>query len=220
MAIKKQENTILDTIKNNYVSAIIGLVIVILGIGYISNSLSTKNKALNNEANQNQEQVEGDLDTISGRSYKVRKGDTLWSIAEAKYQSGYNYTDIVTANKLRSANSIEVGQVLTLPDVPSKLNTVKKIQVKVQVTVKPTLKPSIKPSLTPLPTQIAKQTTPQPKISITGTSYTIQKGDHLWGIAVRAYGDGYKWTKIWNANKKMISNPNLIYAGNKLVLPR
>lgn len=53
---------------------------------------------------------------------------------------------------------------------------------------------------------------------ITGTSYTIQKGDNLWTIAVRAYGDGYKWSQISRENK--LSHPNLIHSGNTLSLPR
>jgi len=53
---------------------------------------------------------------------------------------------------------------------------------------------------------------------ISGSTYTVVKGDHLWGIAVRAYGDGYKWTEIAKANK--LSNPNLIHPGNILTLPR
>ena len=53
---------------------------------------------------------------------------------------------------------------------------------------------------------------------ITGVSYTVQKGDYLWDIAVRAYGDGYKWVEIAKVNK--LVNPNLIYSGNVLKLPR
>jgi nucleoid-associated protein YgaU len=54
--------------------------------------------------------------------------------------------------------------------------------------------------------------------AISGDKYTVVKGDHLWGIAVRAYGDGYQWVKI--ANKNNLANPNLIHPGNVLNLPR
>lgn len=54
--------------------------------------------------------------------------------------------------------------------------------------------------------------------AITTATYTIEKGDSLWKIALRAYGDGYAWTKLAQANG--ITNPNLIYAGNILKLPR
>ena len=49
--------------------------------------------------------------------------------------------------------------------------------------------------------------------------YTVVKGDCLWNIAKKYYGDGSKWTKIYNANKSKIKNPNLIYPGQKLTIP-
>ncbi len=53
---------------------------------------------------------------------------------------------------------------------------------------------------------------------ITGVSYKVVKGDYLWSVALRAYGDGYKWTEIAKANN--LANPNLIHIGNVLKLPR
>lgn len=53
---------------------------------------------------------------------------------------------------------------------------------------------------------------------IEGDSYTVAKGDHLWGIAVRAYGDGYKWTEIATAND--LKNPGYIEVGQQIKLPR
>ena len=54
--------------------------------------------------------------------------------------------------------------------------------------------------------------------SIKGTSYTVASGDYLWDIAVRAYGDGFKWVEIAKANN--LANPNLVHPGNVLKLPR
>jgi nucleoid-associated protein YgaU len=53
---------------------------------------------------------------------------------------------------------------------------------------------------------------------LTGKQYLIVKGDTLWSIAVKQYGSGYEWTRIWKANKA-IKNPHWIYAGNTLSLP-
>lgn len=50
-------------------------------------------------------------------------------------------------------------------------------------------------------------------------TYTVQKGDTLWAIAKKYYGDGAKYTKIYEANKDKVSNPNLIYAGQVLTIP-
>ncbi len=54
--------------------------------------------------------------------------------------------------------------------------------------------------------------------SIKGTSYTVAYGDYLWDIALRAYGDGFKWVEIAKANN--LANPNLVHPGNVLKLPR
>jgi len=50
--------------------------------------------------------------------------------------------------------------------------------------------------------------------------YTVKKGEFLWEISVKVYADGYQWTKIWEANKDKISNPNLIETGMVLTIPR
>lgn len=53
---------------------------------------------------------------------------------------------------------------------------------------------------------------------ITSEKYTVKKGDCLWFIALRAYGDPYKWSEIAKTNK--LVNPNLIHPGNELIIPR
>jgi nucleoid-associated protein YgaU len=56
--------------------------------------------------------------------------------------------------------------------------------------------------------------------AISGDKYTVEKSDNLWKIAVRAYGDGYQWTKIWQANENLVKNPDIIEPGQVLSLPR
>ena len=50
-------------------------------------------------------------------------------------------------------------------------------------------------------------------------TYTVKKGDTLWGIAKKFYGNGAKYTQIYNANKGKIKNPNLIYVGQVFTIP-
>lgn len=62
----------------------------------------------------------------------------------------------------------------------------------------------------------APATVKNPKANST---YTIKSGDTLWAIAKKFYGDGAKYTAIYNANKSKIKNPNLIYPGQVLTIP-
>lgn len=50
-------------------------------------------------------------------------------------------------------------------------------------------------------------------------TYTVVKGDCLWNIAKKFYGNGSKYTVIFNANRDKIKNANLIYPGQVLTIP-
>jgi nucleoid-associated protein YgaU len=52
-----------------------------------------------------------------------------------------------------------------------------------------------------------------------GRSYTVQKGDSLSKIAKREYGDAQQWRKIYEANRDLIANPDLIYPGQVFRIP-
>lgn len=55
---------------------------------------------------------------------------------------------------------------------------------------------------------------------VAAQSYAVVKGDCLSNIAKRFYGNGSKYTIIYNANKGVIGgNPNLIYPGQVLIIP-
>jgi nucleoid-associated protein YgaU len=49
--------------------------------------------------------------------------------------------------------------------------------------------------------------------------YTVKKGDSLSKIAKEYYGDVMKYTEIFEANKPMLEDPNLIYPGQVLRIP-
>lgn len=49
--------------------------------------------------------------------------------------------------------------------------------------------------------------------------YTVKKGDYLSKIAKEVYGDAKKYNIIFEANKPMLKNPDLIYPGQVLVIP-
>lgn len=106
-AIKLNESTI---------STMLGvLVVVVVGIFVVNyfrslepgNTLPT---GINTE----------DLDSDIRSTYTVKEGDSLWTISEEVYGTGYNWVDIQNANELANANAIETGQVLKIPSVDAK----------------------------------------------------------------------------------------------------
>lgn len=84
----------------------------------------------------------------------------------------------------------------------------------VKVVKRPKPKPT-KPSKPAKPSKPQRTTENKPKKK----TYTVKKGDCLWNIAKKFYGNGAQYTKIYNANKSKIKNPNLIYPGQVLVIP-
>ena len=58
------------------------------------------------------------------------------------------------------------------------------------------------------------------------TSYRVRRGDHLWGIAERFLGDGFRWVEIWERNRgremadgSRLTDPDRLRPGWVLELP-
>jgi nucleoid-associated protein YgaU len=50
--------------------------------------------------------------------------------------------------------------------------------------------------------------------------YVVQSGDSLSKIAKEYYGNAMKYPEIFEANKEVIKDPDLIYPGQKLRIPK
>ena len=216
----KQKTNIRDIFKfgESYTSLILGIIFVVIATVILLTFVKGKNANIKTQdTKQNvvsqksaettptpevtnkvlriEQKTETKQGIIAGSTYIVKKDDTLWKIAENKYKSGYNWVDIQKANGLTNPGVLYAGTKLILPNVQPKIATVMTSDPKGQTITN------------------AMQTN-----RISGTSYTIVKGDTLWDISVRAYGDGYAWTKIAKANN--LENPSTIHSGNRLTIPR
>lgn len=57
------------------------------------------------------------------------------------------------------------------------------------------------------------------KVKTLPVSYIVIHGDSLWGISDRHYGNGMQYWKIYKKNRRKIRTPDLIYPGQKFIIP-
>ena len=155
--------------------------------------------------------------------YKIARGDSLRKIAKKYYGSEDYWKKIFDDNRdvLKKANLIYPGRVLKLLAVDLGNGT---------YLVPNENGGSIVPATVPVPTgensnqtnagtqeaSAADSEVNQPTV----TKYVVAKGDTLSRIAKRVYGKSTDWSRIYDANRDQIRNPNLIYPGQQLNIPQ
>lgn len=142
--------------------------------------------------------LEGSLSFIATEeTIKLKAGDTIKLKGIGKYLSGDYYVKDLT--RQISGNGYSHSATLIKTDFGASLK--------------------IKAG------EVEKKKTEEKSVTSTSSSnnaqrtYTVKKGDCLWNIAKKYYGDGSKYKKIYDANTKKIADPNLIYVGQVFVIP-
>jgi nucleoid-associated protein YgaU len=69
----------------------------------------------------------------------------------------------------------------------------------------------------PEPVEVASES---PATDAEKRTYTVKSGDSLWKISEAMYGEGSKYMKIFEANTDLLENPDRIFPGQKLVIPK
>lgn len=137
----------------------------------------------------------------SSKSYAVKQGDTLWVIAQKELGNGARWAVIARANPNVDPNNLRVGQKLIIPAASSSSASAN--------------------SLPHSSSSSAANTAATTSGASGGGGKTIivAEGDTLWSIAEAQLGDGAKWKLIFNANRGILSAPDDVQAGQKLVIP-
>ena len=66
---------------------------------------------------------------------------------------------------------------------------------------------------------VMAQAAPSGTLLRSAHSYTVKRGDTLWGIAAHFLHNPWEWPRLWHRNT-YIKNPNLIYPGDRVVITR
>jgi len=100
---------------DSYVSLALGLAVVLV-VGMITFNYFKAKMQSTSESEAQQAQQEAEAVSLPAQ-YTVKEGETLWSISEKFYKSGYNWVDVQKANSMKDPNDVEAGMTLTIPDV-------------------------------------------------------------------------------------------------------
>ena len=73
------------------------------------------------------------------------------------------------------------------------------------------------PNVDPEPVMVDRSQAVAPAQPAASNVHVVARGDTLWNIAVRYYGDGQRWRDIAAANGNL--NPSKMAVGQRLVLP-
>jgi nucleoid-associated protein YgaU len=132
-----------------------------------------------------------------GEEYAIESGDTLETIAQAKYGSRTYQSLIVDANPGLNPNALRIGRKIVLPPKPEKAEKAPEVAVS---------------------KEIAPEAPAAPAEVVVGVkTYVVQPGDTLSGISSKVYKTSRNVDKIMAANG--ITDPHLVAVGMKLTMP-
>ena len=145
--------------------------------------------------------------TVAVNNFQAEGGDTYYQLTKNSY---FCDTEILDCDALiEYVNSLGgvIGEQYKEPqgriEIVGTAPEVKPEEVKPEEVKPEEEKPTVEPT---------------PEVLPDGNIYTVIDGDTLWKIAKSQLGDGKLWTGIYEDNKAEIKNPDLIYAGQELVV--
>ena len=136
---------------------------------------------------------------VNEKTIKLTAGDTVKLEGLGKYLSGNYFVKDVT--RQISTNGYSHTATLIKTDFGSSLKTTTKSKDKKKTKTKKEKSSASKDN------------------NKSQRTYTVKKGDCLWNIAKKFYGNGAAYTKIYDANTNKVADPNRIYPGQVFVIP-
>lgn len=141
-------------------------------------------------------------------THMIKKGDTLWTIAQEHYGDAHLHTKLEEFNKGRVGEdgALYPGATLLIPPRDVLLGKRKP------------LPSDASPQVAAKPEPLKAATKPEPaKAAPPARSYTVKSGDTLAVISQRTLGTAKRWKEIADLNK--LSDPDVVVVGAVLKIP-
>ena len=172
------------------------------------------------EQRQSTSEILAGIEAATGNRSILEERETLESIVVAALRAGETDESIdAIVNAAAAAGTVSVPEILVTSD--GRVDTgvmLNNIVTQAQIAAGgPT--PAI-PNATPdntagMEVRVVQRATDE----VTARFYTVQTGDSLGSISITFYGVASGYQRIFDANKSLLSSPNLIRAGQRLVIP-
>lgn len=158
------------------------------------------------------------------RTYIVKKGDTLSEISSRELGSAKLFMKIFKANRnvLKSPNILPIGAKLVLPDVPGQRAT-----AAAPAPQQPHGSVELEDAASSIPRSLSLKSTKGSLESVVdrqkvtyGYAYRVGRGETVYSIARKVYGDERRASDILTANADLIGDPDNIPTGLRIRLPQ
>jgi nucleoid-associated protein YgaU len=163
---------------------------------------------------------EKETETVKGPSAVLREAGIDPSDLDFKF--GSDGTVTVSGRVADEATRDRIGELVgAIPQVTGVNNEVEVGAPPVEPEPEPEAPaaPEPPPAEAAAPAEAEESSEPEATDDEAGNTYTVQPGDSLWKIAEAHYGNGTKYQAIFEANRDILDNPDLIHPGQVLKLP-
>ncbi len=163
-----------------------------------SNALSAnkesagKNVASKKAAHETNKSELSKSDLDGSERYVVQPGDSFMLLAEVYYGSQSHAGFLMRANPhVKDPKRLRVGTEIRIPELPKSASPRARTSAGLKVDATPS-----------------------------GRTYVVKAGDSLTGIAETQLGATSRWKELYELNKEVIKNPDVLRSGIVLVLPK
>lgn len=172
------------------------------------------------EQRQSTAQILAGIEAATGQTSALKQSDTLEAIVVAALREGQSDDTIdEMVNNAAVEGTIAVPEILVTSD--GRVDThvlLNNIVTQAHIAAGGTA-PEI-PDVNPNDTAgVEVRFVQRANESVQARFYTVQQGDSLGAIAIKFFGDAAYYTTIFEANRALLSSPDRIRAGQRLVIP-